>query len=104
MLASIPLHVSWNSGTLWLTIGFVGQILFGSRFVVQWLASEKAKQSIVPLSFWYLSLAGGMVLLAYAIYQRDPVFIAGQAAGSVIYIRNLVLIRRPRGETEPIVA
>ena len=64
------------------------------RFVVQWLASEKAKRSVVPLSFWFFSLGGGFLLLLYAIHRHDPVFIAGQALGLLIYIRNLVLIYR----------
>lgn len=79
---------------LWLGIGFLGQALFSARFLVQWLASERARRSIVPRAFWFFSLAGGATLLAYAIYRRDPVFIAGQGAGLFIYVRNLMLIRR----------
>ncbi|SHF68503.1 Uncharacterized N-terminal domain of lipid-A-disaccharide synthase [Modicisalibacter ilicicola DSM 19980] len=79
---------------LWLAIGFLGQALFSARFLVQWLASERAKRSIVPTAFWFLSLGGGATLLAYALYRRDPVFIAGQGAGLFIYARNLMLIRR----------
>lgn len=79
---------------LWLGIGFLGQALFSARFLVQWLASERARRSIVPRTFWFFSLAGGATLLAYAIYRRDPVFIAGQGAGLFIYARNLMLIRR----------
>jgi lipid-A-disaccharide synthase-like uncharacterized protein len=79
---------------LWLTVfGFFGQALFFGRFFVQWLASEKAKRSIVPDAFWYFSIAGGMVLLIYAILRRDPVFILGQATGFLIYMRNLYFIR-----------
>ncbi|MDR9439631.1 MAG: lipid-A-disaccharide synthase N-terminal domain-containing protein [Halomonas sp.] len=78
---------------LWLGIGFLGQALFSARFLVQWLASERARRSIVPRAFWFFSLAGGATLLAYAIYRRDPVFIAGQGAGLFIYVRNLMLIR-----------
>jgi lipid-A-disaccharide synthase-like uncharacterized protein len=96
MLGSVLSRIPWNTATLWLAIGFVAQAIFASRFVVQWLASEKAKESVVPLSFWYQSLIGGFLLLAYAIYKRDPVFIAGQALGAVIYARNLFLIRRAR--------
>jgi lipid-A-disaccharide synthase-like uncharacterized protein len=80
---------------VWIIVGFVGQALFFGRFFVQWIASERRKQSVVPNSFWYLSLAGGAVLLAYAIHRRDPVFIAGQATGFFIYTRNLWLIHRP---------
>lgn len=104
MLASFLSRIPWTSGSMWLAIGFVGQTLFASRFIVQWLASEKARHSVVPHSFWHLSLAGGFVLLAYAIYQRDPVFIVGQSAGALIYIRNLVLIRRGRKTTETVAA
>ena len=79
---------------LWLAIGFLGQLLFTSRFLVQWIASERRRQSIVPTAFWWLSLGGATLLLAYAIYRRDPVFILGQAFGFVVYTRNLVLIAR----------
>lgn len=82
--------------TLWLGIGFLGQALFTSRFLVQWIASERRRQSVVPLAFWWLSLAGGGTLLAYALYRGDPVFILGQAFGLVVYVRNLLLIRRSR--------
>jgi lipid-A-disaccharide synthase-like uncharacterized protein len=85
-----------NMDMVWTGIGFLGQFLFGCRFIVQWLRSEKAKQSVVPLSFWYLSLLGGAVLLAYAIYRRDPVFIFGQGLGLLIYFRNLQLIYKSR--------
>lgn len=85
-----------NPDTLWLAIGFAGQLLFTSRFLVQWIASERSGRSIVPLAFWWFSLAGGLTLLAYALWRRDPVFAVGQAAGLVIYARNLVLIGRQR--------
>ena len=78
----------------WLALGFAGQALFSARFAVQWIASEKRRRSVVPRAFWWLSLGGGGALLAYAVYRRDPVFILGQAAGLVVYGRNLVLIRR----------
>lgn len=81
---------------LWVAVGFAGQALFSARFLVQWLASERAKRSVVPHAFWFLSLAGGGTLLAYALYRQDPVFIVGQAAGLFIYARNLVLIHRER--------
>ena len=84
------------SKAIWIAIGFVGQGLFTSRFLIQWLYSEKMKKSIVPVSFWYFSLAGGVTLLAYAIHRKDPVFIAGQATGVVVYLRNLVLISKER--------
>lgn len=82
--------------TLWVSIGFVGQILFGCRFFIQWIASERRKESVIPLAFWYLSIAGSMILLSYAIYRRDPVFILGQCTGVFIYFRNLILIYRKK--------
>lgn len=83
-----------NARLIWLAIGFLGQGLFFGRFFVQWIASERRKQSVIPRAFWYLSLAGGSVLLVYAIHQRDPVFIVGQATGFFIYSRNLWFILR----------
>jgi lipid-A-disaccharide synthase-like uncharacterized protein len=81
---------------LWYVIGFLGQICFFSRFLVQWIASEVQHKSIVPLAFWFFSIGGGLLLLAYSIWRKDPVFIAGQSLGQLIYFRNLVLIRRER--------
>lgn len=81
---------------MWLAIGFAGQTLFASRFIIQWFKSEQEGRSIIPVAFWYCSLGGGVVLLAYAIYKRDPVFIAGQAGGLIVYSRNLYLIFRER--------
>ncbi len=83
-----------NSETTWLIVGFVGQAFFTSRFLVQWLVSERLKKSVIPLAFWYFSILGGATLLSYAIYRRDPVFILGQSTGLVIYLRNLYFIRR----------
>ncbi|TGD97934.1 lipid-A-disaccharide synthase N-terminal domain-containing protein [Methylobacterium nonmethylotrophicum] len=79
-----------------LLVGLVGQGLFTARFLVQWIASEKAGRSVIPLSFWFLSLGGSAVLLGYALYRRDPVFILGQSLGTVIYLRNLALVFRER--------
>jgi lipid-A-disaccharide synthase-like uncharacterized protein len=84
------------SNTIWLAIGLAGQALFSARFLVQWLVSEKRRESVIPVAFWYLSLAGSAVLLSYALYRQDPVFILGQSMGSFIYLRNLWLIRRKR--------
>ena len=84
-----------NADTLvWIIIGFIGQALFSMRFVVQWIASERMKRSIIPQAFWYFSVAGGVTLLAYAIHRRDPVFILGQGAGLVVYLRNLYFVMR----------
>jgi len=86
--------------TLWIVIGFLGQALFSSRFFVQWLASERVKRSVIPTAFWYFSLAGGVTLLAYAIHRQDPVFIAGQGLGLVVYLRNLYLIRAGKQQAD----
>ncbi|CAI8750467.1 conserved hypothetical protein [Pseudomonas sp. IT-196MI5] len=80
--------------TLWLLVGFAGQVAFTGRFVLQWLYSEYKKRSVIPTNFWYLSIVGSTLLLAYAIYRQDPVFIAGQAFGSIVYFRNLQLIAK----------
>jgi len=82
--------------TGWLVIGFIGQAMFSLRFAFQWIMSERAGRSIVPEIFWYCSVAGGVVLLAYAIWRQDPVFIVGQAAGLAIYARNLFFIWRDK--------
>jgi lipid-A-disaccharide synthase-like uncharacterized protein len=86
--------------TIWIAIGFLGQALFSARFFVQWLMSERARRSIIPMAFWYFSLAGGAVLLSYAIHKRDPVFIVGQGMGLIVYLRNLYLIRTGRQKVE----
>ncbi len=88
--------------TIWLGIGFLGQGLFFGRWVVQWIASEKKAESQVPIAFWYMSLIGGLITLAYAIYREDPVFIAGQSIGSIVYIRNLMLISRASQANPPV--
>ncbi len=80
----------------WVLLGFVAQFFFSMRFLVQWLASERAKRSVVPIAFWFFSLGGGALLFIYAIQRRDPVFIAGQGMGLFIYIRNLWLIANER--------
>ena len=80
---------------VWLAIGFAGQLMFMARFMVQWIASEREKRSVIPVAFWYISLAGSLVLLSYAIHKRDPVFILGLSLNSLIYVRNLWLIYRP---------
>ena len=81
---------TWING--WVLFGFFGQFVFAMRFIIQWIVSEKKKESIVPLSFWYLSICGGVILLIYAIYKKDPVFMLGQATGLIVYARNLILI------------
>ena len=76
----------------WLCIGFLGQALFSTRFLCQWIASERQKKSVIPLSFWFLSILGSLLLLIYAIKIKDPVFILGQSMGCIVYLRNLRLI------------
>lgn len=78
---------------IWMGVGFLGQAVFAMRFVVQWIASERRKRSFIPVAFWYLSILGSAILLAYSIYRRDPVFIAGQSLNMVIYVRNIHLIQ-----------
>jgi len=80
----------------WAVVGFVGQALFGARFFVQWIHSERRGESVIPVSFWYLSLVGSVILLAYAIWRADPVFILGTSVNSLVYVRNLMLIRKKK--------
>ena len=85
----------WFTSPLqWYVLGFAGQILFASRFIVQWWMSERQRRVVIPIAFWYLSLCGGMTLLFYAIHKRDPVFALGQLSGLLVYARNLVLHSR----------
>lgn len=81
---------------VWIAIGFFAQAMFSARFLVQWIASERAGRSVVPVAFWFFSIAGGAILFVYALSRQDPVFIAGQGAGLIIYTRNLILIFRER--------
>jgi lipid-A-disaccharide synthase-like uncharacterized protein len=78
----------------WVALGLIGQLIFGLRFIVQWIASERMGKSVIPIPFWYLSLGGSVILLAYSIHVKDPVFILANLFNSFIYIRNLMLIRR----------
>lgn len=90
------LHVhSWVEAW-WVAFGLAGQLLFMGRFLVQWLASERAGRSVMPVAFWWFSIGGAAILLAYAIYRADPVFILGQALGFFVYVRNLMLIAKER--------
>ena len=90
------MNVETSGQLVWVTVGFLGQALFSARFIIQWFVSEKAKESIVPIAFWYFSILGGMTLLTYAIWRRDPVIICGQAGGLLIYARNLWFIHSKR--------
>lgn len=86
-------NVSWG-----ILIGYIAQTMFAMRFVVQWIASERAGRSVVPMAFWVFSIGGGLMLLGYAIYRKDPVFIVGQAFGVFVYLRNLQFVLRGKGE------
>ncbi|MDD2759529.1 MAG: lipid-A-disaccharide synthase N-terminal domain-containing protein [Methylomonas sp.] len=90
-----------DSNTVWLIVGFVGQALFSARFLVQWLASEKQKKSVIPVMFWYFSILGGSTLLVYSIHKEDPVFILGQGAGLLIYARNLYFVVKHAKQEKP---
>jgi lipid-A-disaccharide synthase-like uncharacterized protein len=83
---------------LGILIGYVAQAMFAMRFVVQWIASERAGRSVVPTAFWVFSIGGGLMLLGYAIYRKDPVFIVGQAFGVFVYLRNLQFVLRGGGQ------
>ncbi len=85
------LQLNW-----WLILGYVGQALFGMRFFVQWVASERVGRSVIPVAFWFFSIGGGALLFAYALYIRDPVFILGQGFGLFVYLRNLYFVFRER--------
>ena len=91
----------FNIPAVWLAVGFLGQALFSLRFIVQWIASERQRRSVIPAVFWQFSLAGGITLLVYAIHREDPVFIVGQAAGLVVYLRNLHFVRREARDSPP---
>ncbi|ERK54018.1 lipid-A-disaccharide synthase N-terminal domain-containing protein [Leptotrichia wadei] len=80
-------------GKIFIILGLAGQLMFSARFLVQWIASEKRKKSVVPISFWFLSLFGSFLLLIYAIYRKDIVFTLGQLFGFIVYIRNLLIIK-----------
>lgn len=90
------LNISSPAGYIWVGLGFLGQILFTGRMIVQWLVSEKHKRSVVPPIFWWMSLAGSTMLMAYFLWRRDPIGLLGQAFGWFIYIRNLWMIYRPK--------
>jgi lipid-A-disaccharide synthase-like uncharacterized protein len=82
----------------WAALGFVAQALFSARFLVQWIASERARRSIIPIAFWWFSIGGGILLFIYSLYRRDPVFIVGQGGGLLIYVRNVMFVLREQRE------
>ena len=81
----------------WVLLGYAGQALFTMRFVVQWIATERARKSVIPVAFWFFSIGGGLLLFGYALYISDPVFILGQGFGVFVYLRNLYFVYRERG-------
>ncbi len=85
---------------LWVAFGLLGQLVFGGRFIIQWIASERKRASHIPIVFWYMSLIGGLITTVYAIHKRDTVFTIGQGAGLIVYVRNLMLIYRHRSDVE----
>ena len=86
--------MTWNDSLPWLVVGLVGQGAFFARFLVQWVVSERAGESFIPVSFWYLSVVGSIILLVYAIHRAEPVFLLGQLPNAFVYVRNLMLIKR----------
>ena len=90
--------MNWDK--FFLIWGFAAQAIFAARFIVQWIASEKEKRSVIPMAFWYLSLTGGIMLFIYAVYRKDPVFILGQASGLIVYIRNIIFRLREKKQLE----
>ncbi|MEW6355807.1 MAG: lipid-A-disaccharide synthase N-terminal domain-containing protein [Planctomycetota bacterium] len=88
----------WAKCDLWAIFGFIGQTVFGLRFVYQWIVSERRKESIIPIAFWYMSIVGSVILLAYAIKRADPVFILGFAFNCFVYVRNLMFIYQKQAQ------
>lgn len=87
------LFANWD---WWYVVGFIGQIVFGGRFALQWAVSEKKKESVIPIHFWYMSLTGSVILLVYAFHQDDPVFILAYLFNSFVYVRNMMFIHKKR--------
>jgi lipid-A-disaccharide synthase-like uncharacterized protein len=82
----------------WLAFGLVAQLLFTARFLVQWISSERAGRSVIPIAFWFFSMGGGLMTLIYGIAKREPVIIIGQFMATIIYVRNIMLIVKHRGK------
>ena len=93
--------LDWADNPYWLAFGLLGNAMFGSRFLVQWIASERAGASVVPVAFWYLSIAGSLILLVYALHLRNPVFTIAFLPNCLVYLRNLALLRRQSGGSPP---
>ncbi len=90
--------MDWSDSPYWLAFGLLGNACFFSRFLLQWIASERAGESVVPMAFWYLSLVGSLILLVYALRKQDPIFILAYLPNAAVYIRNITLVRRKRGD------
>jgi lipid-A-disaccharide synthase-like uncharacterized protein len=102
MIGSYLQDVFVNNLDWWVVVGFAAQAFFTARFAVQWIASERAGRSVIPVAFWLLSLVGGVLLLIYALYRKDPVFIAGQCFGVFVYLRNVYfVVREQKAESAP---
>jgi lipid-A-disaccharide synthase-like uncharacterized protein len=101
LLSDFFKHYPMFTIDFWIVFGFIGQAMFTMRFVIQWIASEKQKESVIPVSFWYFSLGGGLILLAYAVHRMDPVFILAYLPGNFIYLRNLYFIHKKRQGLAP---
>ena len=90
--------MDWSDSSDWIAFGLLGNAAFFSRFLVQWIASERAGRSLVPVTFWYLSIVGSLILLIYAIHRGDPIFVLAYLPNAFVYTRNLVLVRREQNE------
>jgi lipid-A-disaccharide synthase-like uncharacterized protein len=95
----VLLNVSSPAGFVWVTLGFLGQLLFTGRMLVQWFVSEREKRSVVPTAFWWMSLIGATMLLVYFVWRKEPIGVLGQATGWFVYVRNLLMIHRQRAAT-----
>ena len=91
--------MDWSEPYYWIAFGLAGNAAFATRFLVQWIASERAEKSVIPVSFWYLSIVGSLILLVYAIHRGDPIFTLAYLPNALIYGRNLVLMRRAESDT-----
>ena len=100
ILPFLPESLPEHPESIMIVVGFGGQFLFAMRFIIQWLTSEGAKRSVIPVVFWYFSIGGGSVLLLYAIWRQDPVIIAAQGLGLFIYARNLIFINREKKDNQ----
>jgi len=93
--------MDWHDSIFWVVLGLLGNAMFASRFLVQWIASERVGRSVVPAAFWYLSLAGSGLLLVYAIHRREPIFVLAYAPNAFVYVRNLILLRQGKHAPQP---